>query len=614
VSALQIPTVSEGAILGRYRLTKQLGSGAFGTVWAARDERLDRDVAVKVLPRSRVIHQRFEREARAAARLQHPAIVTLYEAAVDDEGAYLVSELVRGRTLDAMLAAGKLSDREIIEIGISLCEALDHAHGQGVIHRDVKPSNILVSNRSSNVAGRAKLTDFGVAHVVGGDPLTRTGDVIGTLAYMAPEQAEGREVTPSADLYSLALVLYEALSGVNPLQDAPRHSLRTRRLGTFVPPLRRQRRDLPRDLGAGIDLALSARVYERGTLRDLRAALAGSLAGADDTRGVVGGWHGYEETEVDEQPGVEWRERHDADGTPRLQVGRDETLVAASSRAARRQVGRRALERPALGAPGWLPRALSALGAGLTAAWLSVHLLTQAPLAPAAIALIAAALTLLLPRLGWAATVVAVAVLAAGEGRTGGAALWLLVAVPPIVLLTLKDSWSAPGLAPALGLIGLAGAFPAVAARAGRSWWQRAVIAAAGYVWLIAAGMLCGHNLFWLPLKMVPARVWLSSPDTMFNQVLVPLVHARGLAGALVWALAAALAPLLATRRWPTLDLLLAIGWGAAMISALEAVGARPLSNPITATGVAVLLIGWPALTTLTRELRSGAGNATLVA
>jgi serine/threonine protein kinase len=420
VSALQIPTVSEGAILGRYRLTKQLGSGAFGTVWAARDERLDRDVAVKVLPRSRVIHQRFEREARAAARLQHPAIVTLYEAAVDDEGAYLVSELVRGRTLDAMLAAGKLSDREIIEIGISLCEALDHAHGQGVIHRDVKPSNILVSNRSSNVAGRAKLTDFGVAHVVGGDPLTRTGDVIGTLAYMAPEQAEGREVTPSADLYSLALVLYEALSGVNPLKDAPRHSLRTRRLGTFVPPLRRQRRDLPRDLGAGIDLALSARVYERGTLRDLRAALAGSLAGADDTRGVVGGWHGYEETEVDEQPGVEWRERHDADGTPRLQVGRDETLVAASSRAARRQVGRRALERPALGAPGWLPRALSALGAGLTAAWLSVHLLTQAPLAPAAIALIAAALTLLLPRLGWAATVVAVAVLAAGEGRARG--------------------------------------------------------------------------------------------------------------------------------------------------------------------------------------------------
>jgi hypothetical protein len=613
VSALQIPTLSEGAVLGRYRLTKQLGSGAFGTVWAARDERLDRDVAVKVLPRSRVIHQRFEREARAAARLQHPAIVTLYEAAVDDEGAYLVSELVRGRTLDAMLAAGKLSDREIIEIGVSLCEALDHAHDQGVIHRDVKPSNILVSNRSSNVAGRAKLTDFGVAHVVGGDSLTRTGDVIGTLAYMAPEQAEGREVTPSADLYSLALVLYEALSGVNPLQDAPRHALRSRR-GTFVPPLRRQRRDLPRELGAGIDVALSARVYERGTLRDLRAALAGALAGADDVRGVVSGWHGYEETELDEQPGVEWRERHDADGTPRLQVGGDQTLLDDSSRRGRRQTERRVVGSYALGAPEWLPRALSALGAGLSASWLSAHLLTRSPLAPAAIALIAAALTLLLPRLGWAATVAAVAVLAAGEGRTGGAALWLLVAVPPIVLLTLKDGWSAPGLAPALGLIGLAGAFPAVAARAGKTWWQRAVIAAAGYVWLIAAGALCGHSLFWLPFKPAAAHLWLTSPDAMFNHVVIPLLHAPGLAGALVWAGAAALAPLLATRRWPTLDLLLAIGWGALTISALGAVRAGPLSDPLTGTGVAVLLIGWPALTTLTRELRSGAGNATVVA
>ena len=614
MSALPIPTLSTDAVLGRYRLTKQLGSGAFGTVWAARDERLDRDVAVKVLPRSRVIHQRFEREARAAARLQHPAIVTLYEAAVDDEGAYLVSELVRGRTLDAMLAAGKLSDREIIEIGISLCEALEHAHDQGVIHRDVKPSNVLVANRSSNVIGRAKLTDFGVAHIVGGDSLTRTGDVIGTLAYMAPEQAEGREVTPSADLYSLALVLYEALSGINPLQNAPRHTLRARRLGAFVPPLRRQRRDLPRELGTGIDLALSTRIYERGTLRDLRAALAGSLAGADDTRGVVSGWRGYDETEVEDQAGVEWLERHDPDGTPRLQIGRDQTMVAAGPRSARRESQRRSAANSAVGVPEWLPRGLAALGAGLIASWLAVHLLTRVPLAPAAIALIVAALTLLLPRLGWAATVATVAVLAAGEGRAGGAALWLLVALPPIALLALKDGWSAPGLAPALGLIGLAGAFPAVAARAGRTWWQRAVIAAAGYVWLIAAGALAGHDLFWLRSKPAAAQAWLTRPDSMFHHVLVPLAHAPGLAGALVWAVAAALAPLLATRRWPTLDLLLAIVWGAVTISALEAVGARPLSDPIIGAGLAVLIVGWPALTTVTHDLRSGAGNAALVA
>ena len=123
-----------------------------------------------------------------------------------------------------------------------------HAHGQGVIHRDVKPSNVLVPNRSGGrgraggiqIWDRAKLTDFGVAHVIGGATLTRTGDVVGTLAYMAPEQADGREVGPEADLYSLALVLYEALTGVNPRE----RSGSMRRGHSFVPPLRRQRRDL----------------------------------------------------------------------------------------------------------------------------------------------------------------------------------------------------------------------------------------------------------------------------------------------------------------------------------------------------------------------------------
>src|SRR5437588_1312443 len=136
-------------VLGRYRLHRPLGAGGFGTVWMARDERLERDVAVKVLPRERIVDGRFEREARAAARLAHPGIVTLYEAAVDDEGAYLVSELVRGPTLDRLLAAGELSDRGIARIGIALCDALAHAHAEGVVHRDVKPSNILIPRRAS---------------------------------------------------------------------------------------------------------------------------------------------------------------------------------------------------------------------------------------------------------------------------------------------------------------------------------------------------------------------------------------------------------------------------------------------------------------------------------
>src|SRR5580704_18033261 len=117
-------------VLDRYRLHHRLGAGAYGTVWMARDERLERDVAVKIMPRDRIVSGRFEREARTAARLEHPAIVTLYEAAVDDDGAYLVSELVRGAALDHLLAAGQLSDRNVVAIGIALCEALEHAHGQ----------------------------------------------------------------------------------------------------------------------------------------------------------------------------------------------------------------------------------------------------------------------------------------------------------------------------------------------------------------------------------------------------------------------------------------------------------------------------------------------------
>ncbi len=143
-------------ILDRYRLHRRLGAGAYGVVWEARDERLERAVAIKIVPRERVIGGRFEREARAAARLVHPAIVLLYEAAADDHNAYLVSELVGGTTLEKLLEAGRLSDRDLITIGIVLCDALGHAHEQGVIHRDVKPSNVLVPDAAALRAPRSR--------------------------------------------------------------------------------------------------------------------------------------------------------------------------------------------------------------------------------------------------------------------------------------------------------------------------------------------------------------------------------------------------------------------------------------------------------------------------
>src|SRR5205807_3586701 len=133
---------------------------------------------------------RAGREARVAARLNHPNVVALYELGSDDQNVYLVSELVAGRTLADLIAEDALSDRDVARIGAALCDALAHAHERGVIHRDVKPQNVIVAADPAVGAGFAKLADFGVAYLGAADPLTRTGDVVGTLAYMAPEQAE----------------------------------------------------------------------------------------------------------------------------------------------------------------------------------------------------------------------------------------------------------------------------------------------------------------------------------------------------------------------------------------------------------------------------------------
>src|SRR4051794_10834380 len=209
-------------VLERYRLERRLGAGGFGVVWLAFDEKLEREGAVKVIPRdddgSDPGMERAEREARVAARLNHPGIVAMYELAADEEAVYLVSELVPGRNLAELIRHGALSDRDVARIGTALCDALAHAHQRKVVHRDVKPQNVLVVADPAAGAGFAKLADFGVAHLGSGDPLTRTGDVVGTLAYMAPEQAEGERVTGAADVYSLALTLYEAWTGANPVR------------------------------------------------------------------------------------------------------------------------------------------------------------------------------------------------------------------------------------------------------------------------------------------------------------------------------------------------------------------------------------------------------------
>jgi eukaryotic-like serine/threonine-protein kinase len=260
-------------VLDRFLIERRIGSGGFGVVYEAWDGRLERSVAVKAIEsRGAQCCSRVLREAQAAARLNHPGIVTLYELGEEDGNALLVTELVEGSTLSRLARAGQLSDREIGEIGADLCEALDHAHSRGVVHRDIKPQNVQVTEGEP----RAKLMDFGIARLADGAALTVPGDVVGTLAYMSPEQAEGREAGPQADVYSLALTLYECWSGEHPHRRST-PAATARAIGARVRPLRRLRPDLPRELTEALDACLDSRPHRRPALEELGTAIEDSL-------------------------------------------------------------------------------------------------------------------------------------------------------------------------------------------------------------------------------------------------------------------------------------------------------------------------------------------------
>jgi hypothetical protein len=549
-------------VLDRYRLTRRLGAGGFGTVWRAHDERLDREVAVKIVPRNHVNGGRFEREARAAARLAHPGIVTLYEAGADDEGAYLVSELVKGQTLDSVLEQGRLSDRDIVEIGIALCDALAHAHANGIVHRDVKPSNVLIPDRPTAPNTAVKLTDFGVARVIGGDSLTRTGDVVGTAAYMAPEQAEGLDASSPADLYALALVLYEALTGVNPVRSGTA-AQRARRLGAHLPPLRRQRRDLPRELGRSIDLALRPKPRERGTIEELQRALQKSLDEMGDAPGVVA------------EPWRPARSRaRPAEPEPQTPPEPETELEFDEDRP------------PALP---WPERGLGALAAAVATAWLAVHAIGPSTLAPPVAALLAAVAVAAMPRLGWLAITSGLTTAALATGHAGSALVLIPLALAPVVLLPRAGAaWPLAAGAPALGVIGLAGAWPALAAKA-RTPARRAGLGAAGWIALITAAPFTAGGLYLqLAPNTPPPSIWTGSAYEALHHVLAPLISNGLWAPAPVWALAAVALPRMVTHRSLKLDIARVTLWSALLVAAtaaaLGAAGApKALQTPTSA-------------------------------
>ncbi|WP_328494470.1 serine/threonine protein kinase [Streptomyces sp. NBC_00414] len=208
-------------IADRYRLLDKLGHGGMGTVWRAKDETVDREVAVKEprvpdhLPEREQanVHERMRREARAAARLDHPAVVNVHDVAVVDGRPWIVMELVRGRSLGAALQEGTLGALEAARIGLEVLGALEAAHAAGILHRDVKPDNVLLGT-----GDRVVLTDFGIAQIEGETNLTDTGGFVGSPEFIAPERVLGQRPGPASDLWSLGVVLYAATEGVSPFR------------------------------------------------------------------------------------------------------------------------------------------------------------------------------------------------------------------------------------------------------------------------------------------------------------------------------------------------------------------------------------------------------------
>ncbi|WP_433341872.1 serine/threonine-protein kinase [Streptomyces sp. CA-253872] len=206
---------------GRYRLLARLGDGGMGTVWRARDEVVEREVAVKEprLPahltagQLATAHDRMRREARAAARIDHPSVVTVHDVVEEGGRPWVVMELVRGPSLADRLSEGTLDPREAARIGRDVAAALEAAHRGGVLHRDVKPANILLAP-----GGRTVLTDFGIARIEGEESLTESGALIGSPEFMAPERVLGRHTEAPSDLWSLGVVLYLAVEGVSPFR------------------------------------------------------------------------------------------------------------------------------------------------------------------------------------------------------------------------------------------------------------------------------------------------------------------------------------------------------------------------------------------------------------
>jgi eukaryotic-like serine/threonine-protein kinase len=268
------PTVAEGGlVLDRYRPLRPLGSGGSGSVWLARDERNGLDVALKIVPREGKAGHRAEREAQVAARLRHERCLRAYACGSDTRHVYVAYEYAPGRTLRDALRAGELRDRDAVEAGAQVLEGLAHAHARGVVHRDVKPANVLLADGEEI---SVRLLDFGLAQTEDAETLTAAGDVPGTLAYIPPERLAGEVSGPAGDVWAVGVLLWEALAGVHPFwTSSPLETARAIERG--APPLAEARPDLPRSLTAAVDEALALDPARRPSAARLAHALREAL-------------------------------------------------------------------------------------------------------------------------------------------------------------------------------------------------------------------------------------------------------------------------------------------------------------------------------------------------
>ena len=533
------PLAPSELVLDRYRPLRPLGSGGSGSVWLARDEETGLDLALKIVAKDGKAAARAEREAAAVARLRHERCLRAYRFAADSRHVYIAYEYVPGQTLREAVRGGKLDDAGAIEAAAQILDGLAHAHARGIVHRDVKPANVLLVDAPEI---SVRLLDFGLAQFAEGDALTATGDVPGTLAYIAPERLRGEPATAASDVWSVGVLLWEALAGTHPFWGAPLLST-PQVIEAGAPPLETARPDLPRRVLSAVERALSVDPARRPTAAELAVDLRGALAATEER-----------------------------------QARRRRTFVAGS-------------QKLRLPRPSWSQLLPAAPAAALTA-WTAAELPFFPSGWPFLLGAVAGVVAALRPRAGLAFT------LAAPVLPLGNIAFGLALAYGALALAWLALCWRDPrsGLVfvagPLLAPFGALALLPLALHRT-RGAIRRAAHAAAG---VLLAALVAGARGSPLPFAAAPPpeqlRFAQTESPTRAGEIVWNAVAAHPALVAEVLALAAAAAVLPLVRRYGTWGL---AAFGAAMLAAtLLPVPAVAAAGLVAAVWITVLALACP--------------------